>query len=205
MSGQQKLTKKQKKALAFRDRKGKGKPQSFDDLDDVPVDENQDRAEVELGAETDAVEAPAGRAPGAKKGVAQDAEALGDGDRGKGKKRKREEKPEGDEEAQAKEDDAGEKKTKKKRKGADGAGVAAGDAVEESKKEEGKKEEGKKAQGKQRFILFVGKLQTVCIGALRSQGARTGNLKYTTTKEAVEKHFAKCGESSRISRLLLHT
>lgn len=146
MSGQQKLTKKQKKALAFRDRKGKGKPQSFDDLDDVPVDENQDRAEVELGAEADVVEAPAGRKASAKKGAAQDAEALGDGDRGKGKKRKREEKPDGDEEA--KEDGAGEKKTKKKRKGADGAGVASGDAVEEDGKEESKKEEGKKAQGK---------------------------------------------------------
>lgn len=202
MSGQQKLTKKQKKALAFRDRKGKGKPQSFDDLDDVPVDENQDRAEVELGAEADAVEAPAGRAPGAKKGAAQDAEALGDGDRGKGKKRKREEKPEGDEEA--KEDGAGEKKTKKKRKGADGAGVAAGDAVEEDK-EEGKKEEGKKAQGKQRFILFVGEYQAGRIGARRSKWLRSGNLKYTTTKEAVEKHFAKCGKTSGFSRLPLHT
>lgn len=160
MSGQQKLTKKQKKALAFRDRKGKGKPQSFDDLDDVPVDENQDCAEVELDAEADDVEAPAGRKAGAKKGAAQDAEALGDGDRGKGKKRKREEKPEGDEEA--KEDGAGEKNTKKKRKGADGAGVAAGDAVGE----DAKKADSKKPQGKQRFILFVGECQAGHTGAL---------------------------------------
>lgn len=182
------MTKKQKKAHAFRDRKGKGKPQSFDDLDDVPVDENQDRAEVEL--------APAGRKADAKKGAAQDAEALGDGDRGKGKKRKREEKPDGD--AEAKEDGAGEKKTKKKRKGADGAGVAAGDAVKE-----GAKEDTKKAQAKQRFILFVGEFQAGHTGALLSQEFCSGNLKYTTTKEAVEKHFAKCGESGRFSRLSL--
>ncbi|KAH9846855.1 hypothetical protein C2E23DRAFT_743270 [Lenzites betulinus] len=159
----QKLTKKQKKALAFRERKGKGKSNSFDDLDnDVPVDENQDRAEAEVDEEAGAVEAPAGRAPGAKKGAAPDAEALGDG--GKGKKRKREEGPvDGDGEG------AKETKPKKKRKGADGAGVAAGDAAEA----EGEaKEDGKKV--KQRYILFV------------------GNLKYNTTKETVEKHFSKC-------------
>jgi nucleolar protein 6 len=45
----QKLTKKQKKALAFRERKGKSKHILKDDDEggDVPIDENQDLAEME--------------------------------------------------------------------------------------------------------------------------------------------------------------
>ncbi|KAI0361356.1 hypothetical protein OH77DRAFT_1417595 [Trametes cingulata] len=161
MSAPQKLTKKQKKALAFRERKGKGKAKSFDELDnDVPVEENQDLAEVQVDEEPGPVEAPAGRAADAKKGGAQDADALGAGH--KGKKRKREDGS--TEEAEG----AKEQKSKKKRKGADGAGVDAGDASEGDGKEDGKR------KAKQRYILFV------------------GNLKYTTTKEAVEKHFSKC-------------
>ncbi|KAI0639656.1 hypothetical protein C8Q77DRAFT_1152619 [Trametes polyzona] len=160
--GTQKLTKKQKKALAFRERKGKGKAKSFDDLDnDVPVEENQDLAEVQVGEEAAAVEAPAGRAKDAKKAGAPDADAVEGGN--KGKKRKREDEAAAVDGEGAKEQ---QQKPKKKRKGADGAGVAAGDAGE------GAKQEGKKV--KQRYILFV------------------GNLKYTTTKEAVEQHFSKC-------------
>ncbi|KAI0375253.1 hypothetical protein BV20DRAFT_960350 [Pilatotrama ljubarskyi] len=161
MSAPQKLTKKQKKALAFRERKGKGKAKSFDELDnDVPVEENQDLAEVQVDEEPGPVEAPAGRAADAKKGGAQDADALDGGN--KGKKRKREEGNAGDAEG------AKEQKSKKKRKGADGAGVDTGDAAEGDGQEDGKK------KVKQRYILFV------------------GNLRYTTTKEAVEKHFSKC-------------
>ncbi|KAI0778433.1 hypothetical protein BD413DRAFT_465306 [Trametes elegans] len=161
MSAAQKLTKKQKKALAFRERKGKGKAKSFDELDnDVPVEENQDLAEAEVDAAPGAVEAPQGRAADAKAGGAQDADALGSGH--KPKKRKREEGP-GETGEGAKE-----QKSKKKRKGEDGAGVVAGDAAE------GEVKEGGKQKVKQRYILFV------------------GNLRYTTTKETVEKHFSKC-------------
>ncbi|KAI0332024.1 hypothetical protein GY45DRAFT_1321573 [Cubamyces sp. BRFM 1775] len=157
----QKLTKKQKKALAFRERKGKGKAKSFDELDnDVPVEENQDLAEVQDGEEADPVEAPAGRAPDAKKGGAEDAEVLDGGK--KGKKRKRE-----DGDGQEQQQEGAKEQKSKKRKGADGQGVDAGDTADGESKGDGKKQ-------KQRYILFV------------------GNLKYTTTKEAVEKHFAKC-------------
>ena len=66
MSSDAKLTKKQKKALAFRERKGKSKATATssslaDDAEDdahaVPVMEDQDRAASDLGA--DAVVPPA--------------------------------------------------------------------------------------------------------------------------------------------------
>ncbi|KAI9060551.1 hypothetical protein FKP32DRAFT_1655868 [Trametes sanguinea] len=165
MSAAQKLTKKQKKALAFRERKGgkgKGKAKSFDELDnDVPVEENQDLAEAEVDAAAGAVEAQTGRAPGAEEGGAQDEGAV-ERAAGKGKKRKREEGDGQDGEG------AKEKKGKKKRKGADGEGVDAGDDGE------GEGKSGSKKDVKRRYILFV------------------GNLKYTTTKEAVQQHFSKC-------------
>ncbi|KAI0756756.1 hypothetical protein C8Q80DRAFT_1264775 [Daedaleopsis nitida] len=175
MSSAAKLTKKQKKALAFRERKGKSKSsaQTFDEMDnDVPVDENQDLAEAELDAEAVPVEAPTRPAAAAKKGDTQDADALGGSH--KSKKRKREVEDEGtqdggkrlDEDKEAGVDGSASKpKEKKKRKDMDGAGVEV---------EGGQTTEKAGSEGKQRFILFV------------------GNLKYTTSKEAVEKHFAKC-------------
>ncbi|RDX50480.1 hypothetical protein OH76DRAFT_1455356 [Lentinus brumalis] len=186
-SSAQKLTKKQKKALAFRERKGgkgKGKATSFDELDnDVPVAENQDLAEAGLDADAAPVEAPAGRKAGVQKGGAQDAGGVGDGgEKSKGKKRKRGAEDEGADTAAhaagagaAERQEGGaqqqqQKQAKKKRKGVDGAGVAV-DGEAQAEEGGGKKE---KASPKQRYILFV------------------GNLKYTTTKEAVEKHFAKC-------------
>lgn len=45
MSSTSKLSKKQKKSLAFRQRKGKGKDEQLD----VPITEDQDAAELELG------------------------------------------------------------------------------------------------------------------------------------------------------------
>ncbi|RPD82681.1 hypothetical protein L226DRAFT_33996 [Lentinus tigrinus ALCF2SS1-7] len=175
-SAAQKLTKKQKKALAFRERKGKGKgkPTSFDELDnDVPVAEDQDLAEAELDAEAAAVEAPKGRA----KAGAQGADGVGEGAaegagkaKGSGKKRKRGEEDEGgDRDGTQRKEGGAHKQAKKKRKGVDGAVEVDG---EEEAEEGGSKKE--KGQQKQRYILFV------------------GNLKYTTTKEAVEQHFAKC-------------
>ncbi|KAI0673386.1 hypothetical protein C8Q78DRAFT_968332 [Trametes maxima] len=164
MSTPQKLTKKQKKALAFRERKGKGKAKSFDELDnDVPVDENQDLAELEVGEENSTMEVPTGRAADAQKGGAQDADVVVEGH--KGKKRKREDGAGSRDDGDVKK----EQKSAKKQKAADGTGRDTGDAAAEEAKADG---EGKKI--KQRYILFV------------------GNLKYTTTKEAVEKHFSKC-------------
>ncbi|KAI0652098.1 hypothetical protein C8Q79DRAFT_897876 [Trametes meyenii] len=164
MSTSQKLTKKQKKALAFRERKGKGKAKSFEELDnDVPVDENQDLAELEAGEETGLMESPKGRTADAQKGGAQDEDAVGESH--KGKKRKREEGVGLEEDVDGKQ----EQQSKKKRKDADGAEVDTGNAADGQAKEDSKSK-----KMKQRYILFV------------------GNLKYTTTKGAVEKHFSKC-------------
>ncbi|KAI0801021.1 hypothetical protein C8Q74DRAFT_1364672 [Fomes fomentarius] len=171
MSSAPKLTKKQKKALAFRERKGKGKAKGFDELDnDVPIEENQDLAEAELDEEAPPVEAQARPATSTKKGGAESADTVGSAH--KGKKRKREVEDTGDEskdkDVGVEEGDTGKQKAKKKRKGVDSSGV------EVETDESAEKGKGNSKNGKQRYILFV------------------GNLKYTTTKEAVEKHFSKC-------------
>ncbi|TBU39083.1 hypothetical protein BD309DRAFT_929594 [Dichomitus squalens] len=171
MSSAPKLTKKQKKALAFRDRgkgKGKGKAKSFDDLDrDIPVEEDQDRADAALllADEGASSEAEVGPPKDVVKGSAKVEGRSGaeDGrEKGKGKKRKRDEEIV---EVLEKETEcaAPKDKAKKKRKGADGDAVDVGEDAE-----------GAGKTRKPKFILFV------------------GNLKYTTTKEAVEQHFSKC-------------
>ncbi|THH33493.1 hypothetical protein EUX98_g680 [Antrodiella citrinella] len=132
-----KLTKKQKKGQAFRERKGKGRAKPGDDFDEdnaVPVAEDQDRAAIPA-VESPEVDEPKEDGPPA---VVQ---------KPKGEKRKRED---GAEEAGV--------KTKKKR---------GDEAVEEVKKVS-------KEGMKQRFILFI------------------GNLKYTTSAEAVRNHFKEC-------------
>ncbi|KAI0348345.1 hypothetical protein BDW22DRAFT_78062 [Trametopsis cervina] len=155
-----KLTKKQKKALAFREhRGGKGKQKATGEEgdNDVPVMEDQNLAEVE--AEGSRVESKANSAKGGA-GVAKVVER---------KKRKREEGAE-----EEKGGDAEEKQTKGKGKKRKVEGDAGPDAVEEK---EGGEADGVESKGKsmkqQRFILFI------------------GNLKYTTTKEAIQEHFAK--------------
>ncbi|EPT04043.1 hypothetical protein FOMPIDRAFT_87560 [Fomitopsis schrenkii] len=168
MSSAQKLTKKQKKALAFRERKGKskGKAQAADDVEDndVPVLEDQDalEAEAEAGPVEDAPQ-PAKHAGAAR---AADASVLGDGQPKQTKKRKREEE---EDEAAVGDGQPKQKQKKKKRRsnGEDGAAVTEGGDAEEPVGEG-------KEKAKQRLILFV------------------GNLKYATPKEMIEKHFSAC-------------
>ncbi|KAJ7170112.1 hypothetical protein C8R46DRAFT_223832 [Mycena filopes] len=172
MSSAPKLTKKQKKGLAFRDRKGaksRGNGAESTGLDDneVPVLEVQDLADVEADSHTVEL-AKKQDAPGNSKAKGKEVS------KGKGKekakeavppptpkKRKREQGAvdgEGEGAEQAKEGEV----EGPKRKKAKGTAGAAGDAA------------AKKAEVKQRFILFV------------------GNLKYTTTAEALKVHFAAC-------------
>jgi len=165
MSSAQKLTKKQKKALAFRERKGKGKATVLDEEDnDVPVLEEQDTLEAQ--AEGGAVEDEAKPAQHAAAARAKDEDVLGGDQPKKPKKRKREE------DKAVVDDDAKPKQKKKKRRvgdGEDGAAVDGGSDAEAG--EQGGEGKGK---AKQRFILFV------------------GNLKYTTSKEVIDKHFSAC-------------
>lgn len=142
MSSQQKLTKKQKKALVFRERKGKSKASPEDAIDqdedggDVPVDENQDRAEMEVTQME--VEKDAGKG---KKAVQQDPKSkktsAGE-EEGTAKKRKR---------------DAGDDQEplqKKKKKAAKAPAVDGEDAdVSEAVA---------KPKAPQRYILFIGEM-----------------------------------------------
>lgn len=142
MSSAPKLTKKQKKALAFRERKGKGKAKTFDDLDnDIPVEENQDLAEAEDFDPSPPLERPEGRPPSAQEGEGETSRNA------KGKKRKRDEKTdEAGEEVAGGGDGAKPSQGKKKRKVVDGQGIEAGKSAETNSAE----------SSKQRYILFVG-------------------------------------------------
>ena len=146
-----KLTKKQKKALAFRERKGKAKATEPEDDNAVPVMENQDDAEDSVGVHGVVREEGGAKGDERPKVVAEN------------KKRKRQAAEEEDE-SEAK----GPAKTKKKRReGKDGkaegkaAVVAKEDEAEEAGTEGGEGGEGGESKSKagkqQRFILFVGK------------------------------------------------
>ncbi|KAJ7161340.1 hypothetical protein C8R43DRAFT_880674 [Mycena crocata] len=167
MSAPQKLTKKQKKGIAFRDRKGtksrpNGDPAGLED-NQVPVLEVQDLADGEADSAALEVASEQG-ALVASKGK----EARKDNEKAKdpavpSKKRKRDNAAVVGEVEVAKKERESEGPKRKKTKGSPGSTGVAGDA--------GKATE---AQVKQRFILFV------------------GNLKYTTTAEVIKTHFAVC-------------
>ena len=132
-----KLTKKQKKALAFRERKGKGRAKGSDAFDEdnaVPVSEDQDVSEEPV-VEDEQVNEPEG-------GVV--AAAV----QSKGKKRKR-----------GLEDHPGDRpeKAKRQHKGdGEAVSVGVGDTAEDgTDKDETAKDAGKEGV-KRRFILFVG-------------------------------------------------
>ncbi|KAG1749788.1 uncharacterized protein EDB91DRAFT_1046865 [Suillus paluster] len=171
MSSTLKLTKRQKKGIAFRELKqGKGKVKNQDDLEhDVPILEVQDlidgRASSAEGGED--VQVTQRNAGGKGKGREEIIQKEGEA---KGlvvatKKRKRE----AAEEAQGagKGEDGQPRKRKVKRTKGD-----SGDVLEDA--EEVEQGETKTEKSKQRFILFL------------------GNLKYTTTLESIQTHFAAC-------------
>ncbi|KAI0322167.1 hypothetical protein OF83DRAFT_1167828 [Amylostereum chailletii] len=146
----QKLTKKQKKASAFRERKGKNKAGEDETLD-VPVAEDQDAAEAETAEPVDPAP-PVKKAKGVEKEKKQ---KDGDEKSAKPAKRKREQGEENAGEAQ----EGQKKKRRKKAKGGEQSAEGEQDAGDEKP---------------QRLILFV------------------GNLKYTTSREAIQTHFAAC-------------
>lgn len=140
MSAAQKLTKKQKKALAFRDRKGKGKAKTLEALQDVPIEEDQVLAETE--AEDRPVEDQTRRAETPSKGASKVEPVVEDSKPARKRKRAEDEDAEG----------AKEKRSKKKPKS-----DKTVDAKTEDGEDEGEKDSGKtKNAVKQRYILFVG-------------------------------------------------
>ncbi|TDL28224.1 hypothetical protein BD410DRAFT_712974 [Rickenella mellea] len=150
MSESQKLTKKQKKGLVFRQKKGKSKEGRDDNLD-VPVVENLDVIEsVELSQPDHPPEISA-------KATAEPAAAA--------KKRKIDDIHAGLVDA------AGKELSKRKKQKKD-----AEDSATDDKQHDGvdTRKSGQQSTTTSRFILFV------------------GNLKYTTSKEAILQHFAAC-------------
>ncbi|GLB35953.1 putative RNA recognition motif containing protein [Lyophyllum shimeji] len=168
MSVPAKLTKKQKKGIAFRERKaGKGRSKHgavHSEDNDVPVLEEQDTldfgdASVEMENVVKGKKSnPATQVSGSSNPVKGKQKA--DEEIGKSKKRKRDAREEQDEEV----DVTGEGKPSAKRKKSVGEAEGAGEEVAPTPKSE----------GKQRYILFV------------------GNLKYTTSVDAIKKHFSAC-------------
>ncbi|EGO04810.1 hypothetical protein SERLA73DRAFT_173960 [Serpula lacrymans var. lacrymans S7.3] len=185
MASSQNLTKKQKKAVAFRDRKH-GKPKTKgqienagDDEDyvhDVPVQEDQDLADVQgdiLGDEDESAPVEVGVFGKSKEKERPRPRSKEDPDsmvvEPKPKKRKREAVVETKVQSAKCKGSGGEENPKTKEiQGNSGHGLGV---VEKS---DGEEQKDAKNQGKQRFILFL------------------GNLKYTTTMEAIQGHFAAC-------------
>ncbi|KAI6107518.1 hypothetical protein EDD16DRAFT_99961 [Pisolithus croceorrhizus] len=167
MSSTRKLTKREKKGIAFRDRRQGKKGQKSAELEssdnDVPILEYQVLAEsgVSIPQREEGDEPSAGflgddRAGNTKEGPAR---VVGT------KKRKGEtsEKAQGTGEQP-------DRPKRKRRKGPDGEPVVDVEQVVKAE-ESDEKESG---ESKQRFILFL------------------GNLKYTTTVETIRAHFAAC-------------
>ncbi|KAH6916926.1 RNA binding protein [Coprinopsis sp. MPI-PUGE-AT-0042] len=200
----QKLTKKQKKALAFRDR-GKKKTSSTtaakdvsaahrtsdadDDGDDlmevednaIPVMEDQDIADLQSSS----VEVEGGDKVGKKGGrdSGQKGGEAGTG-KGKGKAKVRADKGELGDAAGAGKNKCKDISKKRKRDDEDEDVQDEQDVKKQpktKKAKEGEEEEDRKAQ---RFILFV------------------GNLKYTTTKDQILSHFSKVCNPPPTVRLL---
>ncbi|KAF5385173.1 hypothetical protein D9615_001345 [Tricholomella constricta] len=167
MSTPAKLTKKQKKGIAFRERKtGKGRSKdgvARSENDDVPVMEDQDT----LGGDG----APLEMEKLERRKAKPPTQVSGSSDQGKSKRKAEEE---------AKD------KPKKRKRDADAAVevVDSEEGRQVAKRKKTMDDAGKpgekriagtpKPDGKQRFILFV------------------GNLKYATSLEAIKKHFAAC-------------
>ncbi|CAK5280308.1 unnamed protein product [Mycena citricolor] len=178
MSEPKKLTKRQKKGLAFRSRKSNpadgADPDSALGLEDneVPVLEVQDLIDEEAVPAVGAGEtrrgsnvkgkASAGKEKG--KGKGKEKEKANESVPPTSKKRKRDSDA-GELGAEVDENEPAKSGEPKKKKAKKPAGATAGDDVPENSKT------------KQRFILFVEDL---------------GNLKYTTTAEAIKAHFAIC-------------
>ena len=173
---QRRLSKKEKKGVAFRARRGKGKLGEQEALE-VPIIDRARDGEDEVP--TQATHRP--RKHGDEKSV--------------NKKRKRDEVDE-DANALATEETP---KPKKQKKGVTGAGTGTG-AGEQTNLAETKVEKNYSSK----YILFVG-MYNFHAGICPTHILYTGNLSYKTTKEMIEQHFNQCSEfvSSVLVELLL--
>lgn len=180
-----KLTKRQKKFIAFRERKhGKRKDNPLSDLEvkiDVPGFEDQTLVNATQGQQDCQVGAKAlvGKGKAGTKGEETKAGRVVVAAR-KGKRKVDEEK-----EGTLGESDQPEPK---RRRGSNGSPLIG---MEESVGDRiGAGEESEKT--KQRFILFLG-MHLSSIHDHVVPHLPSGNLKYTTTPEVIQTHFSECG------------
>ena len=171
-----KQTKKQRKAFAFRTRQrtGKKKNKDLDDEDvfNFPMGENQDLGGLAV-LPLEAEEVSTGGRPGSRKSEAE----HGGKHQAPSKKRKRE----------------GEEVTEQRPQKKSKAQQAALESCVEGGNVE-KSAEVKKAQS-QRFILFIGSFLPPVLRLNHVSSVTTaGNLKYSTTKDAILSHFSSCGK-----------
>ncbi|KAG2154630.1 hypothetical protein DEU56DRAFT_769488 [Suillus clintonianus] len=176
MASTPKLTKRQKKGIAFREGKGKAKNQG-DVEHDVPILEPQDlidgrASDSEGGEDVQGAQRSGGRKGKGREEVVVQKEGEKTGLVVATKKRKREvaEAAQGAGAGDLEGEDGQSGKRKVKR--AKGTKGDVEDVVEDA--EEAEEGESKTEKSKQRFILFL------------------GNLKYTTTIESIQAHFAAC-------------
>jgi nucleolar protein 6 len=187
-----KLTKKQKKSLAFRERKqGKSRDEHKDEDTGSPIMEDQDMVGC-TEVQTMEWQAGADDMVAERKGESEDEEQRSDLDAqpdpaevvaGRQKKRKRESESVRNDTVEVE----GERPKRKKTKGVVGETGPTGST--------------KVKTVKQRFILFVGVCSPsfmLCFCLAHCYVAWVGNLKYTTSTEAIKEHFAVCGERSLI-------
>jgi nucleolar protein 6 len=157
-----KLTKKQKKGLAFRERKGKKLHLESDALLEEDLAVPQADPPVEEAAEHNTPVAQT-------KAVA------------KPKKRNRDAEQSAEDEAEEAKAQVDARVEDSPRKG-----------IKRRKlNDEGNDDNAKAAKGKTRFILFVGTYLTH--HSLCPLKLVLGNLKYTTSLDAIQEHFASCG------------
>lgn len=184
-----KLTKKQQKGLAFRQRKQvKGSRKDVDREEDLafPIPEDQVVADQEedQGGSSDLKrstgEKTAQVSKQDKKGKQKDGTGTG-----------------------PRQPDSAEKSKKRKRGVEAGAEEARDSSPPKPKKSRRDVQEGsetKAVKGQQRYILFIGAVPYYSMVLWMSLNVyRAGNLRYTTTQEAILSHFSVCGAGPSLS------
>lgn len=187
MSSTAKLSKKQKKSLAFRSRKGKSKDNVILDVPENDLlDEDADVGEVKDGDAKKTVEEASKAVDGSKSAAEVQPKTT------KERKRKRP-----DEAATPTAETANEMREKKRKKEAKSAEDENEDENEDKATFDDDENEAKtevKSVKKQRFILFVGMLvEALTDFVVYSLRCQSGNLKYTTTADVILDHFSACG------------
>jgi hypothetical protein len=186
------LTKKQKKATAFRERSGKGKgnlnpvPRHSKTCDDDDEDANAVPAMEDQALANDAGDAARDTQGDGGRIKVPKAASLGAVETTK-KKRRRED------------GDAQPEPVAKRARGSKKNNPTPANDEDDEARADVNEPETRNEDSKQRFILFVGMFRPfppapiLYPGHHQTERPAEGNLKYTTTREAIQGHFSACG------------